>query len=527
MESSKQGPRSESTDPEPPEVEKYAGRRETTMDKEVLSEGARVFRLMRRISELGERLTYEQALILAKRYAEIYKLFRVSGVPVEALEVRVKDRKILGAIQNRPDGLRELTCEYKCTDPEDTVLQVWRSADKQFDAVPLLFQELEEVTAKGVSRIEHFPNGQSITLLVIKEQHGVFSVKISFAAGVNIDEGIPRNNSKAASAAGSGSLGSDSGLRASYVAAAAATGVKAKTTYRQTTGGEGFPNLWIQPSGFQVLLKPLLAVSLVLLLGAGSFFGGYVSATKTRDAELGRTSTSTSVGQNPNPAGEYAAMSGAPQGDEASSQDEDASRPVLTQAKANTPVWVGPIATINVFSPPEPLKESALSATAGPDAMLSIECPEQGGVLHAQVIINQNASCDSRLITKPVYVEKLEASNLDENSRQRVHFEITKALERQGFMVVEKDTEQIRAAVVRLRFEAVATDDKKDAAESRNDKGKFPWNDELRNQASTARQHSMTLSDASQRLGMLTAAAIQQAPNTISSQQAGLCTSGE
>lgn len=151
------------------------------LDGERLEELRRLIRLMRRISPDGGRLTFKELLGVAKRNAEVYERFVGTRVPINALEARVGEPKFWNTVLNHPDGVTETTFERDL--PQDAVLQVWRSADRQFGEVPLLFQPLAEVPAEGLSRTEHYGHGRSITLGVKRNESGEFKVRLSFTVG--------------------------------------------------------------------------------------------------------------------------------------------------------------------------------------------------------------------------------------------------------------------------------------------------------------------------------------------------------
>jgi hypothetical protein len=151
------------------------------VSEEKLKKWRQLVMLMRRISRSEEPLSFEQICMFAQHYAETYERFLASKVPINALEVRVGEMKFWNTILNHPDGMKETTFERYL--PQDSVLQVWRSADMEFDEVPLLFQALEDIPSEGLSTTENYQNGRSITLDVKKQQNGEFKIKLSFAVG--------------------------------------------------------------------------------------------------------------------------------------------------------------------------------------------------------------------------------------------------------------------------------------------------------------------------------------------------------
>jgi hypothetical protein len=177
-----------------------------------LAQWLRVVRLMRLISPGGERLSLEQLFDRAKRNSEIYKRFLASDAEINALELRVAELNFRKMIWNDSDGLKETTFERDL--PPDAMLQVWRAADSEFEAVPLLFQAMEEVPREGLSLTKRYNNGRAITLQVKQKENGEFRVKLSSTIaggfGRNVNKiGMTAHGSKRAHAANAHSLTSE------------------------------------------------------------------------------------------------------------------------------------------------------------------------------------------------------------------------------------------------------------------------------------------------------------------------------
>lgn len=142
--------------------------------------------LVRVMRQLDKDLTFDEISALAQRHAQNYERFLVSNAPIRALEVRVGEMKFWTTILNRPDGIKESTFERML--PENALLQVWRQADEEFDDIPLLFQDLAEVSREGLSRTQQYSNDRSLTLEVSKNEIGEYKIKLSFVVGHETDE---------------------------------------------------------------------------------------------------------------------------------------------------------------------------------------------------------------------------------------------------------------------------------------------------------------------------------------------------
>ena len=142
--------------------------------------------LVRVMRQLGKDLTFDEISALAQRHAQNYERFLASNAPIRALEVRVGEMKFWTTILNRPDGIKESTFERML--PENALLQVWRQADEEFDDIPLLFQDLAEVSREGLSRTQQYSNDRSLTLEVSKNEIGEYKIKLSFVVGHETDE---------------------------------------------------------------------------------------------------------------------------------------------------------------------------------------------------------------------------------------------------------------------------------------------------------------------------------------------------
>lgn len=142
--------------------------------------------LVRVMRQLGKDLSFDEISALARRHAQNYERFLLSNAPIRALEVRVGEMKFWTTILNRPDGIKESTFERML--PENALLQVWRQADEEFDDIPLLFQDLAEVSREGLSRTQQYSNDRSLTLEVSKNEIGEYKIKLSFVVGHETDE---------------------------------------------------------------------------------------------------------------------------------------------------------------------------------------------------------------------------------------------------------------------------------------------------------------------------------------------------
>lgn len=171
------GPRRHRVESVQAQAEQSPGIPET--HREMVEKWSRLLRLIRSTTSDGERLTYEQVLNQAKHNAEVYEQFLASKAPINALEVRVGQTRVWHTVLSHPDGIKETTFERDL--PHNAVLHVWRSADREFGEVPLLFHVMEETPMEGLSRTERYSNGRSMTLHVKPNENGEFSIKLSFA----------------------------------------------------------------------------------------------------------------------------------------------------------------------------------------------------------------------------------------------------------------------------------------------------------------------------------------------------------
>jgi hypothetical protein len=444
---------------------------------------------MRRISPAGDRLTFEQALNLASAHDEIYKRFLASRVPIGSLEVRVGGETLLGMIQNHPNGVREI--KFKRAFRDGTVLQIWRSADAHFDDVPLLFQELEEVTSEGVSKTQHYPNGQSLTVYVVRESDGEFSIKLSFAAREEADRDRWENTGEPKVAA----------------VVAAATGETPK--YKARAAG----------------------AMLALFLASQLFWGGGLLLATRAIGQRGEPYVvSNIVPEQDLPVNLRALIPVAPEAAaDAAPAVETKEEGAAATSVPSTIIRRGEMGRVNVISAAEPLVQSDSSlATAATLVTPASAADGEPQVLTtpSTVVTGWDLQREIKLSgVRQVYVAEISDAQLDANLKSRIRAGVAQTLEKQGIEVLKVRAEgQSVDSVLTLRFEPDETYSGAIFAELRDGKGHFIWDNKTGCRILVGDDWVETLDDASQRLGLLMVAAIKHAQSNADIYQQSLNT---
>jgi hypothetical protein len=429
----------------PPHVERPTWQKKLAMSDENLKYLRNVLKLIRRISPAGENLTFEQALSLVRRNAEVYDRFLLSGAPITALEVRWGAHKELcRVIQNRADGVREVTFNRPLA--EDTVLQLWRSGDMDFDEVPLLFLDLEEVPSQGFSRTELYLNGQKITLFVRKEENGEFSIKLSFA----IDKEFLSDDEEFLEAEDE---------RQETARNATSQGVSECSEDHTTTSSH--PMYAAPPTNYSYHMR---AAAMVLLVSLGAYFwGSYLATQKAKEDMLAENKSHA----------------------EAARKSE--------AARDNTAI----------ASADHELHGATLVQTTGTETQQTVDPTP---TTHATIRWRGELA----FVEVPIYFEELNHASLDKESKIRVRAEFIKSLEGQGIKVcTEGKNVKLPDGIVRLRFELDKTADGTVFAEVRDKNCQYISSDKAGCDTTISGNLNTVFEDVSQRLGTLMVAAMQ------------------
>lgn len=483
------GLRPKSDNADPPGRERPSSRRELNMGEEQLKRWVRVVRLMRRISPAGDCLTFEQALNLSSVYDETYKRFLASRTPIGSLEVRVGAETLLGMIQNHPNGVREI--KFKRAFSDGTVLQIWRSADAHFDDVPLLFQELQEVTAEGVSRTQHYPNGQSLTVYVIRESDGEFSIKLSFAAREEAD--VDRQ--------------ADTG--GPKTAAAGVAGAGAAPKYKARAAG--------------AMLAVLLAVH--LFWGSGLLPARRAAGQRGEPYVVGGVSIEEASPAKPS---ERTAAPLENAADTAPAVETGGGGAAVRQpGRPAVPTIIrrGEMGRVTVVSASEPIAQPDSSPAAAATLGASAGRDESQALAAAAAVVTEwDLHREIKLGgVKRVYVDEVSDARIDANSKSRIRTGVAHMLERQGIEVLKVRADgQPSVNVLTLRFEPDETYSGAIFAELRDGKGQYIWDNKTGCRTGFGGDWGATLDDASQRLGMIMVAAIQRAQSNSDAYQQSL-----
>lgn len=482
-------------------------RRKIGMTEEQIKEKVRIVKLMRRISPAGDALTFEQALRLAERNAEIYRRFLASKIPINALEVRVGPRKIFGAKQNRVDGIQELT-EYRRSLPEDTVLQILRPADKQFDEVPLLFQDLEGIPLGGVSTTKRYPNGQVVTLYVMKELNNEFNIKLSFAAA-------PETLPKPPQVFNAEDLKQQTSEPKPKAKAAFLKSHRRSSDSKRSWLGSIYVPVQAYTYGMRAMASVLVICAIFTAFCLGSH-RSYGKAQRLALIESGQQMLITDVSES-TWVGESELISRV----ERNTLPPDAG---MTKAAVQAPVapsaiWRREMGHAIVSSEPELLIDSFETHTLAVTSETARrgETGEQGETATPKFITSWDKQCEAMLAKlRRVYVEDLTDPSVDNDARLRVRTEFVRVLTRQGIKVLEKgEKEQAADAIVHLRFEPDKTASGAVFAELRNSAGQYIWDDKAGCETTVNGNLDTILSNASRRLGILMVVAIQQAQRNV------------
>lgn len=459
------------------------------MGEEQLERWARLVRLMRRIHPAGASLTFQQSLALAKTFEGLFNRFIESRAAIGSLEVRVGAEPLLGMIQNHPNGVREI--RFKRAFAADTVLQIWRSADPLFDAVPLLFLALDEVTAEGVSRTQHYPNGQSLTLFVARESDGEYHIKLSFAAGEEAERDPHNSPAEWEIAAAASSAAGAAGAEKPKAKARAAAVAFAFLLVCQPFWMNRFVSA-PRAGGQSVAAAADVAVahdaSGSAVLAPSSDGAGSDAAYPT---EVGRTQSITGPAAAP-PAG--------------------------------TVIKRGELARVVVVSSSETPGEPSASAGAALGAAMTAARTERQRLSDGAVVTAWDLQREIKMSeVKRVYVDEVRDARLDENLKSSIREGIRQALSKQRIEVLDERAE-VRAAdsVLTLRFEPDETSSGAVFGELRDGKGQYIWDSKAGCRTVADGDLAAALGDASQRLGMLMVAAIQQAQSNADAYQQGL-----
>jgi hypothetical protein len=505
----------------PPHVEQPAWQKKLAMSEKKLKKLEGIVKLTRRISPAGEQLTFEQALSLARRNAEAYDKFLSSGAPINALEVRWGAQKELcRVIQNRADGVREVTFNRPLA--EDTVLQLWRSGDRALDPVPLLFLDLERVPSQGISRTESYPNGQNITLCVRKEQDEEFKIKLSFA----IDKEI---------------FGTAKELAATEDErweTADKKSFHAMPVWKYDHNKANSNQVYAAPTNYWYYVR---AAMMVLLVGFGAYFWGrYLATDKAKEDMLAQSKARAEAVQNSDAARDDSATAPAdPETDDTTTaqttgtetqQSVDptpathasihrrgkpgyAEVPFSRRERPDTSNTSTPIAMLDTVAAPDPVET--------PDPVMSVNTVEQTYAPRKNGNTYWDRQCEARLASlKLVYVEELNDSSLDKESRIRVRAEFIKSLEGRGIKVLpEGKSATLADGIVRLRFKPDKIAGGAVFAEMHDNNDQYIWDDKAGCDTTINGSLKTVLGDASQRLGELMVAAIQHAQRNAVEQQ--------